>query len=491
MVQLGLALLARRPALAPRDAADVHGWIALAAHNRQFLTQGDLPLARFLSDHLERALAAEDRPAHRAALLYRLAVARGRRMKDADAALAWAGEAVAASRHPALPFGDAAYQEAWAFNIRAYLEMQGKDLDGARRSTVAGFARIDQLFARLDELAADGTLDAMGVLDLRATHSLLAFNTRTLLALLDRGSVDVAEWLERSRVAIRAVPGIERFEAFAWTELYAETNRPDLALPLVLKGIDDARREVDAMREYEHAVTAVELAYRLGETAAARAQAARVQEIRRRCGLPPLPAVEVLAALACLRGGAAAEAGRRLGEALADPAHAEADARAPLLGLRAWAAAVEGDAAAADADLDEAIELAVASGERDTLLRVAVAAGRAAAALGREDEALEAFEQALEIAGVAAEGAAGAPPPPAAERIAALVAAGGGQPERLAEALRLAAGALGDADVWWELGPLLAAWERPQDGLPAADEATAAAHARVAAAAAVRPRPSH
>lgn len=464
VTELGLALLSRAPALSPPEAADVHALVALAAHNRQFLTEGNLALAAFLDGHYERALAHETRPLHRAALLYRLAVTRGRRMKDLDTALRRSDEAVAAARHPGLSPREAAYQEAWAHNIRAYVLLGQRQLEEARAATLAGFERIETSFSRL------GTeeIDAGEALDIRATHSLLAFNTRTLLSLLERETLDVAEWLDRSRRAIREIPGIERFDAYAFTDLYARMERPDLAFPLVLKGIEDAHREVDALREYEHLLTAVDLAWKLGETGAVRELAARIEDFRRRCGIPPLAPVARLAALAALREGAAGEAAERLGRLLVEEG-AGIDDRALLQAWLAWAEAARGDEKAAEQAAEEAVALATESGERDTLLRVAVALGRAQACLGQTGEAHESFAEALEIA---AAGGPGAPPAPAADRLAALVGwsqTGEADPARLGEAIALAAAALDDGDTWWELSPLLAELSRTTLSAPLAD----------------------
>lgn len=453
-LRLGLELLAAGTPLAENDAADVHGLVALAAHNRQFLA-GDRELADFLERHLAAALSHESRPAHRCALLYRMAVLHGRRRKDFPAALGWADRALAASQEASLPPLEAAYQETWARNIRAYVLMRLGRASEAEAETVAGFARIDAVLATLPEPAAPDLWD----LDVRATHSLLAFNTRTLLELLRRDTGELAVWLARSRDAVRAVPAVVRFEAFHWVELYTKMLRPDLALPMALRGLEDARREVDALREYEHALNAADFCDRLGETVRARELYEQLQAFRRRCGLPRLPALDVSWAAACQREGLYDAARNRLQAALSDSAHVSADARAELLARLARLEADAGRRDEADRALAAAEESAIESGERDTLLRVAVAAGRCRQALGDGAAALEAYEEALEIAQAGGEDA---PPPPAAELLAALLGlaeCGAHETDNaglLPRVLSTAATALDDADAWWDLSRLLA-----------------------------------
>jgi tetratricopeptide (TPR) repeat protein len=453
-LRLGLDLLKREPSLAPAQAAEVHGIIALAAHNRQFLTQSP-ELVRFLDRHLAAALAAETRPAYRSALHYRLAVVHGRRRKDAETALGWADRGVEAAHHPDLSPFDAAYQEAWARNIRAYVLMRLGRLEEAETETVAGCERLEPLVAALS-----GEGDRERDLDLRASHSLLAFNTRTLLQFLGRDDAQLTAWLERSRTVLRPIPAVERFDGFHWAELYGRRMlRPDLALPIVLRGLDDARKEVDTVRGYELALIGADLCERAGDTVQARELYARIQDFRRRCGLPRLPAIDVAWALACQREGKFAEARARIDATAADPAHASREAQAELLACRARIEAEAGDGAAAEHFLEEAADLAIESGDRDALLRVAIATGRCQQTLGRIEEAREAYEQALEIAGPGATDRSGGPPPAAVDRLAALLGAwetGLGEPRELAsETVRTASAALESAEAWGELPRLM------------------------------------
>ncbi len=455
VLELGRELLRRAPRLTPVDAADVHTLVALAAHDRQFVSDNNLALAALIQEHLEAALALESRPERRAALLYRLAVVHGRRRRDPQPALACIDLALETCRDPCLEPLAAVYQEAWARNVRALALVQARRLDEARAETMRAFEQIDAVVARLPALD-DGRDVPPGERDLRATHSLLAFNTRTLLDWLGADESESTAWLTRSQAAVRALPGLARFEALHWTEQYRRLGRPDLALALARRGLEAARADGDAVRAYQHGLHAAELAALLGDAPGACRCADEVQELRARCGLARLPGLDVLAALACARAALHDEAARRLQAVLADPAQRALDRRAPLLARLALVEGARGHESSAVALLDEATSLALQSGERDTLLRVAVAAARHLLRFGSRTAARRAFEQALAIADAALDGAPPAPPAEVLAALVGLVECDAATPALLERGLTTSLAALDDADVLPELERLLA-----------------------------------
>lgn len=452
VLELGLALLARRPHLEALEAADVHTFIALAAHDRQFVSEGNLALAAFIQEHVQAALVVETRPERRAALLYRLAVVHGRRRKDAQPALAYAEAALEACVDPSLDPQASAYQEAWARNIRALALVHARRLEDARAETVRGYQVIDALVQALPALQTARPVWPLER-DWRATHALLAFNTRTLLEWLGQDDTLAAAWLTRSQAAVRELPGMERFEALHWTAQHRRLGHLDRALVAAERGAVAARAAGDALREYQHALHALELAALLGALEVLNHWATELQDLRRRCGLPRSAGVDLAAACASARAGRLGEARERLSRALAEPAHSVADRRAPLLARLATIVGRMGDEAHAVALLDEAATLALDSGERDTLLRVAVAAGNHLLHFGRTEEARRTFAEALAIADTP--GPAPAPPGEVVATLLGLVECGATS-DLLERVVMCADQGLDDPDVGWELERLLA-----------------------------------
>ena len=466
VLRLGLGLLALDPPLARDEAAELHGLTALAAHNRQFLTRGNAPLAAFLERHFRAAWEAEALPARKSAWAYRVAVALGRRQARFAEAIEWADRAIAQAAEPGIGALAAAHLEGWGRNIRALALLRSGRAEEAAAECQAAFVRLDAAIGGAVEAAAVAADPLLR--EAAFTHALLGDN---LAALYHReGGERFAHWKEQADRIAEPFPELHRFEAITWIDLYRGSGRLGAALAKARQGLAAARAEQDAVREYTYAVHAADLLARRGEAREAFAAFAEAHELHRRLGAPFLVDVAPQAAAAALAAGLLSEAERRYAALLDDPAFPlSLDARAQLLAAWGETAARRGDGTAADIAeerLNEAIAAAVESGERDTLLAVAVAAGRAEQALGRKESAAEAYARALEIA---AAGDGGAPPPPAALELAARL--GGLETAGTAEgagtdagaalgALALLPAALDDGEAWQEVERLLAALDR-------------------------------
>jgi tetratricopeptide (TPR) repeat protein len=457
VVRLGLALLRHEPRLDPERTAELHGLLGLAAHNRQFLTRGNRRLADFLEGHFRAALAAERDPVRRSCLCYRLAVVFGRRKGEPEPALAWARQAIEEAETPGLPPLRKAHLQGWAHNIEALALLRSGRPAEAEVSCERAFALLDEALAGLPAGVEPSTAPDQLVREAAFTHSLLADN----LAALAKTAGDagrLAHWKEIADRLGEHFPGLSRFESVTWIEIFRERRELRNALARAEHGLEDARAEQDALREYEYEVHSADLHDRLGEVEAAFAAFERARDLRHRLGSPRfLRPVEIPAAAAAARAGRTAEA-RFQFQLLLELETSDATA-AQLLAAMAGLAAREGDAGEADERMNEAIGRAVESGERDALLAVAVAAGRACQVLGWDEAARDAYRRALEIAGPA--GSAGEDSaPPASLLWAALLGAwetGDPDPEIPVRCLLQTGPALEDADAWWDLPRLVRA----------------------------------
>ena len=457
VVRLGLALLRHEPRLDPARAAELHGLLGLAAHNRQFLTRGNRRLADFLERHFRAALAAERDPVRRSCLCYRLAVVFGRRKGEPEPALVWARQAIEEAETPGIPPLRKAHLQGWAHNIEALALLRSGRSAEAEVSCERAFALLDEALAGLPAGVEPSTAPDQLVREAAFTHSLLADN----LAALAKTAGDagrLAHWKEIADRLGEHFPGLSRFESVTWIEIFRERRELRNALARAEHGLEDARAEQDALREYEYEVHGADLHDRLGEAEAAFAAFERARDLRRRLGSPRfLRPVEIPAAAAAARTGRTAEA-RFLFQTLLELETSDATA-AQILAALAGLAAREGDAAEADERMNEAIGRAVESGERDALLAVAVAAGRACQLLGRDEAARDAYRRALEIAGP--DGSTGEESaPPAALLWAARLGAwetGDRDPEIPVRCLLQTGPALEEADAWWDLPRLIRA----------------------------------
>jgi tetratricopeptide (TPR) repeat protein len=478
-MRLGVDLCARAPALAAADRAEVHTLIALSGYARQVSSRGDPGLADLLEEHFGAALAAEADPARRIHLLVRLCINHGRRKGELDAALGYAERAAAELRALAgrIAPGQAAFLEAGARNGRGYV--------------LARLGRHAEAEAECEEayrlLCLAPSLEGAPAGEILHSRVIVLDN----LAQVGEYSGDrarAARWqrLLEEREAER--PGVMKLAPRRWVALHRAEGEVEAAIAAAERGLAEARLHLNPRLEGEYAAELGDLLYRRGDAPAALEAFAAALALGRRTSEPDdLYPIELGAALAAGRAGRHDEALAGLRRALENPRCAGSAAQAELFGARAVLLARRGDREGAEREGNAAIERAVESGERDTLVRVARAAGEACALLGRREEARAAFERALEIA---RGGVGGEPRPPAADLLGILLGLKDGGREDdalLLEAIALVPAALDDADAWWDLARLLPGAIALAERGRLADPALAAAARRLARAAAQRP----
>lgn len=459
----GLAVLDRCPDLEPLDEAELRNLVALSAHNRQFRNAGNEALAPFLQELLARALELETRPDRKSSLGYRLAVMLGRRQSYLEEALEAAYGALESAQDDQLHPVVSTYLAAWALNIGAFVHLRLGQMDRAITDTERGLELIGDLLDRWSRETPE--IRSIWERDLLLSWSVLVSN-RVALARLDE-DMEVAEvWQRRSAALLDDYPEFELYEVSDWLHSYRQFFHYDLALERAERGLELARREHDTLWEYQFLAQVAELSYRLGRVEQAVEACKEAYRFRQQ-----YPNPTVLGSLDFLRADALDRSGR------SDAAHAvlravlsedglSAARRIEAHALAARLAARDGDAPAAEASANAAIDAAVDHGSRDFLLLAATAAGTASRDLGHHEEAREAYGRALEIA---ATGEPGDPPPPAGDVFEAnlgLWQHDSGAREPLLEALRLLPKALGEPRTSWLLASLAAAVKASLDHEP-------------------------
>jgi tetratricopeptide (TPR) repeat protein len=454
-IRLGLGLVNRQSACTSEQLAEVHQIIGLSAHNRQFHTDGNMALAAFLERHFRAALAVERRPAERSALFYRLAVTLGRRQGKLDEALNFADRAVSEAASSGLSEIQAAHLAAWGRNIRAYLHMR---LKNPQQSAVDAQVAFEQIEAARSGLESRERFEReFWSREMVLTHAVLAHNLGTLA---DRsGALDRAmKWLsEATHIEEAEFTMADMFEAGQWISVHRQQSRLDLALPWALSGLKAAHAEQDSYWEYLYIFQAGDLYYRLGQPGQALYYFEQARVFRQRLGNPDfLKSADLSCALACARLERLDLARDILTMARMTETHATVDAQAQIISALACIEARLAREAAARSLINQAIQLAVSSGERDTLARVALAAGSTSQALGQWTQAKTAYQKALNLAQSHDDGTH--VPALATEMFVALIGlqeCSAPDPELTLKTLRLLKEALKDADAWWELGRLL------------------------------------
>lgn len=453
VLQLGLELLRRDLPLAAAEEARVRNLVGLSAHNRQFTAQSGPRLPVFLETQYRQALELERDPLLRICLLYRLAVAVGRRQRRIEPALAFADQGLELLADAELPPEEALMQEAWLRNIRAFLLMRCKKIDAAFEEERRAIRLLDRCERESEILAADARLS-------RA----VAADNLSELAILIRDEGQRERWHQVTQELVGGWLGLGHLTSRMWMNFHRAGLRLQQAREHAETGVRESRRQQAYVLEYTYLVNQADFTYRLGDPARALALYERALPFRDHLGDDvdirlPLEAATIAAAA---RLGDLPRAKAEL-QRLAEDREVSAVDRAELEATAGWLAALDREPEAAESRINRAIELAVDSGVRDVLLRVALRAAQTCRLLERPDDAQAAYRQALEIADA---GDPESPPPPAdlAQALLGLARieaeSGAPAPDRLATLVRLYPEALlEDPEAWWSLDDLLAVLE--------------------------------
>lgn len=444
-LRLGLDLIDASPELENDELAELHTLVGLSAYNRQVRGEGDLVLADLLGRHFAAALSYETDVIKRSHLLYRLAINEGRRKGQLEESLAIANDSVAVlSDAPAGARELSAYVEAWARNGRAYV--------------LARLGRMSEAIADC-ERAFELAKAAMGgplvpQREAMVTPIVLADNMAELW--MRAGNLEEARhWQAKFAELEQAVFGQVGLSFRRLMDIERKAGRLAKAQEAAEGLVTFSRLEASVADEDLYLSELGELRYRRGDASGAMQCFRDALAYRRRIAPPEdIRATLMALGLACLRAERVGEADASFAEAATMTAEDEGALRAQIDAYRAFCAALVKDEGLADERVNAAVDLAVSSGERDTLLRVARLAGEVCLVLGRHEAAMQAFSQALEIASGDDDG----PPSPAEDLVVVHMALA-----RLTRdmnhvdmALSELPRALEDAEAWWILPELIA-----------------------------------
>lgn len=440
-LDLGLALLKQCDNLSPEQPALVYGIIGVAAHNRQFgSTDGNQPFNDFLENYFQLALCMETNPTIRICYYYRLIVTVARRKKELERALQLANEALDELYTVNLPANETLLQEAWIRNIRAYIYARMRQSEKAIHDVERAFVLAEAMMAsagvRLREVAM--------------TASVIADN-RALLAefLHDREAEEY--WIQQGNKILEYSNTGARFIEIASLDFYFVKLRMDLTLQAAKRGLQDAYQHFDAWWQEVYLFYLSNLYYRLGDLQLTNESLEKLLSLYHRLQKTEKTAsTKLLLAGISLRLGALEKVTLFLEQ---DPdfpmtPHTQAE----ILSIRALVSACQNEQQKAEIFINQAIDIAIESGERDTLLMVARRAGDICQKLQQMENAEQAYKQALQIATVTIEGSS---TPVATEMVGVylgLIECGASSNELFPLLITALSRALREnAEAWWEL----------------------------------------
>src|SRR5215472_12145709 len=354
----------------------------------------------------------------------------------------------------------AGFFEGWARNGRAYARL---------RSGLAEEAAADCELA-LERLAGE-SLAGIPELEIQVLRLLLS-NNRSKIAQATHDQAGLVHWRQRTREFLAALPTDDR-PGHEW--MIPPEDKNDLASSRdYFEGLlARARERLDPEAEAVGAHALGLIYYRLGDARRAREQfqtSLRIWQIIR--GYPEdILTEELNCAVTAFRAELLPEAETGFERIRKSPLLGAESAQAETLGALAMVAAKRGQPDVAIARAQQAVSMAEASGERDSLIRVLRSVSEAHLMLERREEALAYLRRAMSaIAEAAAENSTVAPEDHLGVLVG-LLECGAADDRAMLQALELLPAALGDPNAWWDLPRLLVHVSHSlQRGRPPLDE---------------------
>lgn len=387
---LGLkAQQALEPFISKEEKAILLHIIGLSAHNRHFFTQGNLPLANYLQQTFEKALAYETHPARRVALLYRLIVTLSRRKNDTNSAIAYVNQAYEELNAFSGIYRDLLF--GWIKNVHSYIVMKEGGLPAAIKKHEEAYYLLlnlsfDPLEAPADEIAY--------------TKAVLAENLSTLNSLLGNFK-EMERWYGIETAYTDTQPSLSAISSAEWQSFYYQQLKIRQALVKAEQGLKKTREGFNYILEYFFTLSLAEIHNRLGDTDKATAYYESCLIFQKKIGhsytqISPY-ALQVALAKVALSAGRYPDALNRLSTLntlypeLSIPELLEIKTQE----ARCYAYLEKGTEA--EECINAAIEIALREGDCGGLFTVTLAAAQVCQVLGRTTEAQTAYRQALEL----------------------------------------------------------------------------------------------
>jgi hypothetical protein len=386
-LSLGRLVLTHPFPFTKEQLALLHSIVALSAHNRQFSSSlGNKLTNDFIENHLKIALENEENIARKAFLEYRMAVLKARRQRDLSAGLHWVDLIVESANRKELVDDKRFYLEAWALNIRAYINMRNKDFQKAKDDIYRANEAILNLYKKRPNSR-----------DIAFTTSVMADNAGALLEVMG-DLYSVKGWLKKSYMASGFHITNQRFGARIWSEIHIKMLRIDLALNDTLVGLRAAKSDVNPFYEDLYLCHLGDFNSRLGDSRNAHLYwldalklHGQYQDEERYLN------VAIIAAYCATLGGMLDEAEKLYDKILKISDQLPQQAKANLAGHRAILAAYKGDFKNAELLINEAISLSSEQGELFGMAYTAGLIGKACFILKLKDECRKAYIQAISL----------------------------------------------------------------------------------------------
>ncbi|NOQ70389.1 MAG: tetratricopeptide repeat protein [Crocinitomix sp.] len=387
-LRLALPFMEKSPEISRKDQGEMHHIIGLSAHNRQFFSQGNENLGKFLERSFRESLKFEENPENRIGAIYRLIVTLSRRLNRHEEAFEAVNFAITELDTNTFNPAHHALLKGWVFNINSFVLMRSARIDDAIKYHEDAFNLLKDVTSDIEHLNKE----------IRFTQAVLAENLTTLSSLLnDRQRMEF--WCKIEESYSKEWPGLSAVPFAEWQSFYYKGFELKKALENAQKGIQKAAGNFEYILEYFFTMSLADIHIRLGHYKDA------LTYFNKSLLFQSQIAYDFTSAITLKIGVALSMIGvNKFNEALALTKEMdleyENDSPFDLIEIyivQAFAYTHLKEFDKAEETINSAIDMAVDTGNFDILISTACKAGDLCQLMGRNEDAASAYNQALEI----------------------------------------------------------------------------------------------
>lgn len=387
-LKLAHPFMEKSPNISRKAKGEMYHIIGLSAHNRQFFSQGNENLGLFLKRMFERTLEYEENPENRVGAIYRLIVTLSRRLNLHEEAFQQFEFAI--SELDTLTFDPAhrALLKGWVLNINSFVLMRSRRINEAIKYHEDAFDLLKDVQSNIEHLNKE----------IRFTQAVLAENLTTLSSLIN-DRMRMKYWCSIEESYSREWPGLSAVPFAEWQQFYYKGFELNKALENAQKGVRKAADNFEYILEYFFTMSLADINIRLGNYEEA------LTYFKKSMSFQAQLAYNFTSATSLKIGVVSSMIGlRRFDEALnyTKEMISQNESESPfdqieIYILQAFTHAHLKNFEKSDEIINKAIDLAVEEGNFNLLIHTACKAGDLCQLLGRKEDALNAYCQALEI----------------------------------------------------------------------------------------------
>lgn len=387
-LRLAFSFMEKSPKISKKDKGELYHIIGLSAHNRQFFSQGNENLGRFLERTFGLTLEYEENPENRIGAIYRLIVTLSRRLNQHEEAFEYVNHAISELATNDFDPTHHALLKGWVFNINSFVLMRRRRIDEAIKYHEDAFDLLKNVTSNVEHLNKE----------IRFTQAVLAENLTTLSSLLnDRTKMEY--WCKVEESYSKEWPGLSAVPFAEWQSFYYKGFDLRKALENAEKGVSKAAGNFEYILEYFFTMSLADINIRIGnyEDALTFFKKSLLFQAQIAYDFTSALSLKIGVALSLLGQNKNREALSWTEEMVSEFKDGAVKDLIEIYILQAFTYAKLDNGEKSEERINEAIDMAVEEGNFDVLIHTACKAGDLCQLLGRPEDALNAYQQAQEI----------------------------------------------------------------------------------------------